>query len=342
MNTKDFINKYVELRSTYKTLAFKVSQILTEILEINNVNYHIITSRAKTIESFSEKIKKPKYDNPLEQLTDLAGIRIIGYVENDVLQISKLVEDIFQIDESNSLDKGKDLGIDKVGYKSVHYICSLPKNRIKLPEYSRFENLKFEIQIRTILQHSWAEIEHDKNYKFSGELPYEIQRRFKLLAGALEMADREFNQISEEIDKYSEKVKENTKKGDLEIPINSTSLKEFLKSKFEKAIEKGVLVPSFNSSRNLKDMLNELDDFGIETLEQLNNIIPKNLEEILIKYKDDGNFLGLVRTILMSSDLEKYFTHCHKNHWGNLSPDSEIILSELGVDVEKLLIYLKK
>ena len=213
MDNNIAINEFVRIRPQYQRLANKVALIVEELLELRKINFHAVTFRAKTVESFTEKIKKPKYKDPLNDLTDLAGIRIIGYVEDDVKQICQIIEELFDFDPNNSLDKSVELGVDKVGYKSVHYVCSLSKERIELPEYERFRNLKFEIQIRTILQHSWAEIEHDKNYKFSGELPPEIQRRFKLVAGSLELADREFNQLSSDIDKYAKSVKMSTEKG---------------------------------------------------------------------------------------------------------------------------------
>ena len=342
MNNSKHIEDYIEARSTYKILANKVEQIIKEVLEINNINFHMVTSRAKSIESFSEKIKKPKYDKPLEQLTDLAGIRIIGYVESDVNAISKLIEDIFLIDPENSLDKSNELGIDKVGYKSIHYVCQLEKSRTKLPEYSRFKELSFEIQIRTILQHSWAEIEHDKNYKFTGTLRKDIQRRFKLLAGLLESADREFDSISNEIDNYAKSVSENTVKGELDIPINSTSLKEFLKTKFAKAVSQKNISPHFNGKRGEKMILKELADYQIETLMNLNEIIPVNLESLIIKNKDRGNFLGLVRTIMMADNLDKYLSSSHKGNWAALDLQTKLILKELNIDTQKIIKHLNK
>ena len=341
MNKEDIVNKYIEIRPVYKNLSNKLFLLIEEVLELNKVNYHAITYRAKTIESFSEKAKKPKYDDPLNQLTDLAGVRIIGYVESDVNKIAKLIEDLFDIDAENSLDKSSELGVDKVGYKSVHYVGSFSKARIKLPEYTRFKDLKFEIQIRTILQHAWAEIEHDKNYKFSGILPPEIQRRFKVLAGTLELADREFNQISNEIDEYSKNVKERTEKGNLNIPINSTSLRQYLESKFVRFVEQGKLEPTFVGAKNEMSIINELENFGISTLAELDNIINKDLN-IYFSEDEYENYLGLLRLLLLANDPEKYMSKSFKGQYGGLSSDHEIILKEFGVDVDKIKRKLKE
>ncbi|MEQ9299000.1 MAG: hypothetical protein RIF33_10570 [Cyclobacteriaceae bacterium] len=345
-NQQEDINKYISQRPNFKRLAEKVGQIIEELLELENINYHAVFYRAKTIDSFSEKIKNPKYNNPLEELTDLAGIRIIGYVEDDVEAISKIIERSFTIDPANSIDKSKDLGVDKVGYKSVHYVCALPSGRTALPEYFRFKNLKFEIQIRTILQHSWAEIEHDKNYKFTGELPPKIQRRFKLVAGNLELADREFNQLSRDIDEYAKEVAKSTEKGELEIDLNSTALKQYLATKFSKPIKEERILPTFNGSKNESIILRELRDFGLKTLSDLDQLITPRLENQVNKHVDEGNFLGLSRLFMLASDAQKYFSESWNNSWIALSHDHELMLKELNIDVdtinEHLLTMLNK
>jgi ppGpp synthetase/RelA/SpoT-type nucleotidyltranferase len=82
-----------------------------------------------------------------------------------------------------------------------------------------------------VLQHACAEIEHDRNYKFSGVLPTLLQRRLYSLAGLLEIVDREFVALASEVDRYSEEVAQKTKSGDLDIEVNTTSLMQFLPSK---------------------------------------------------------------------------------------------------------------
>lgn len=325
-----FVTQYIKLRPTFKLLGEKIASIIVEVLDINNINYHAVSNRSKTIESFSKKIDNPKYSEPLEQLTDLAGIRIVAYVEDDVKQICKIIEGLFEIDKTNSLDKGKELGEDKVGYKSVHFIGELSEDRTILPEYERFKSLKFEIQVRTILQHSWAEIEHDKNYKFSGELPTEIKRRFRLLAGTLELADREFNQLSIEIDSYSKDVKEKTEKGEFNIPLNSTSLKQFLLTRFNSSFVEG----TFNGSEYESQIIDELNTFGIDTIYDLNEIIPNNILTNLEKSNNKTNLLGLTRLILIIKDHEKYFEKSYRGDWKNFISTEKQFLEYYNIDVD--------
>lgn len=327
---------YSTNKHLFEKLASKVQSILIDILDENKIEYHIVSSRCKTIDSFSKKIENPKYNDRLE-FTDLAGIRIITYVEDSIPLISKIINENFNVDDENSLDKSDDLGLDKVGYKSVHFVAQLPDSRILLTEYKKFKDLKFEIQVRTILQHSWAEIEHDRNYKFAGNLPSKIQRRFKLLAGLLELADNEFNSISREIDQYSKEVKDKTIKGDLEISINSTSLKQFLSQKFSDIPESAIS----QTLHDGKQIIEELETFGIKTLKELDKIIPTDLKQKYKDFKINTSFTGIVRDIMIINDYQKYFQSVYRGDWWfESSGDDFLILKKYNLklnEIEKII-----
>jgi len=134
-----------------------------------------------------------KYKNPVDEITDLSAARIITYFLDTVEEIDRAVSEQFEIIEKG--DRSELLREDEFGYQSVHYLLRLKANRTELPEHKRFRGLSFELQVRTILQHAWAEIEHDIQYKSTEVIPREIRRRFKALAGVLELADREFQAI---------------------------------------------------------------------------------------------------------------------------------------------------
>jgi putative GTP pyrophosphokinase len=213
------VRTFAAQRPIYAALAEKVAATLEEVLQESGINVHSVTSRVKTPESYAEKLKRKGYKSP-DDVTDVAGIRVICYVETDVGRVCDVVKSAFVPDHAHSTDKTDDLGVDRVGYRSIHFTCALGRDRLALPEYKRFDGLLFEIQVRTILQHAWAEIEHDRNYKFSGVLPTQIQRRFAILAGTLEMADREFDSIAAEIDSYAEQIAREAAHGDLSAEVN--------------------------------------------------------------------------------------------------------------------------
>ncbi|CCU81185.1 RelA/SpoT [Halanaerobium saccharolyticum subsp. saccharolyticum DSM 6643] len=193
---------YEKERHKYLNLKAEVEVILREALKENDITFHSIESRVKSVNSFRNKALREKYENPVKEITDLVGIRIITLFEKEIHQISDIIKDLFKIDYERSEDKSDLLDADKMGYKSIHYIAELSSDKIAATELEGFAGVKFEIQIRSILQHAWAEIEHDRNYKFKGKLPKYLQRRFYALAGMLEIADREFNTLSEEVENF--------------------------------------------------------------------------------------------------------------------------------------------
>jgi ppGpp synthetase/RelA/SpoT-type nucleotidyltranferase len=328
------IEWYSANKSSFKTLAKKVEEILRENLDLNHITYHSISSRTKSIKSFEKKAKQDKYSNAVDEIKDMAGIRIITYLESEGLEVSKIVKQIFTIDPENSVDQSKLLRADKVGYRSDHYVATLDKDRCRLPEFKPYKGLPFEIQIRSLLQHAWAEIGHDRYYKFSGKLPTQLERRFYLISGMLEIADHEFVSISQEIDKYKENTIERLNKGDLNIEINSTSLKEYYVYKFQKLHAKKLVDFDFSTEDSLaKEVIQELEDLNIITLDQLDNIIPDNYENFVIDLKTAGNLAGLTREILMIHDAKAYFEEAWQKTWNGLHDPTDKLLEKYDVDI---------
>ena len=252
---KDYQDWYKKNKALYSACAETIERLIKTLLNESEIPYHSIGSRIKTEESFVNKCQKEKYKNPISEITDVCGLRIITYTNHDVGTIKELIEREFKIDKVNSIDKSKQMSDDQVGYLSIHYVATLNDNRAELAEYRTYRSIKFEIQIRTLLQHAWAEIEHDRNYKFSGELPSEIKRRFYLVAGSLELLDREFEQISEDIDKYAKEVRQEAENGNLDVLIDSTSLSEYLSIKFSDKVNGKTFV------NDDKTIISELQDF---------------------------------------------------------------------------------
>lgn len=196
------LEAYGAIRERYVRYANAVEAILR--MALREIPTHHISARAKDIERFAAKAAKPdpddplrpKYAEPLLQIEDLAGARVITYVLRALPLVEQVVQREFDVVERS--DKGEQL-IEKalVGYRSIHFIVQMKLERVKLLEYREFEGLRAEVQIRTILQHAWAEIEHDMRYKPAAEPNKTLSQRFTALAGLIEVGDREFDQINE-------------------------------------------------------------------------------------------------------------------------------------------------
>jgi putative GTP pyrophosphokinase len=227
---------YQRVRPQYEELAQAIKEILSDAFKAASINVASIEARGKTVESFGNKASEPadtdetqpKYPEPLKQITDLAGVRVITFFPRTIEYIDQIITSEFNVVER--IDK-RDILIreERFGYQSLHFLVKLKPTRTRLPEYSRFLQLVAEIQVRTILQHAWAEIEHDIQYKSVETIPVVIRRRFMVLSGLLELADREFQAVQDEDKRLRAAARVSIDAGRLgNVEITADSLKAYL------------------------------------------------------------------------------------------------------------------
>ena len=224
METLDFrcrliMDEYREALPVLKTMKDAVLAGLHKALERSGLVVTAVEARVKTEGSLADKLvrKGNKYAT-LSDITDLVGARIITYYTDDVDRIASMAEKLFEIDWANSVDKRKLHQLDSFGYNSLHYIC-------RLPDY----DFRFELQLRTTLQHAWAAINHDTGYKSGIEIPQEYMRRMNRLAGMLEMADDEFSRIRTELTDYRRRVQTLVQNGKLDdVLLDGDTFRSYL------------------------------------------------------------------------------------------------------------------
>lgn len=203
---------------------------LTESLLIrSNISYLTVSHRTKNRPDVIEKIERKGYRDPSKQLTDVSGIRIVVYFESDVIKVCELIQHAFRVDEANSRNRDEALSVNETGYRSTHYVCDVGLARSTLPEFEGMSDLKFEFQVRTILQHAWAELAHDRNYKLSSSLPRDMERQLYLYAGMLEIADKGFDELSLRIDNYAANLATQSSDHLMMANLDSVSLMAFVK-----------------------------------------------------------------------------------------------------------------
>jgi ppGpp synthetase/RelA/SpoT-type nucleotidyltranferase len=284
---EDILGAYDNNYDLYKTFATKLEHLIIEILEDKNINYHSVTSRVKTRDSFCNKLDKStdKY-KCFSDITDVAGARIITYFEDDVDRVANIIEHEFVIDKHNSIDKRLLLDPDRFGYLSLHHVVSLLPERCALTEYKRFPNLKAEIQTRSILQHAWAEIEHDLGYKSKQGIPRTIRRKFSRLAGLLELADKEFIEIRDDLRKYEEEVESQIERDPSLVTIDNVSLISFVKTnplvrKLDLQIEVVCGAQIEDEILNVDTHVERLYYFNITTISELERILAQHMDEVV-------------------------------------------------------------
>lgn len=196
----------------YKHLEKFVSERIHNVFANSGLMIHI-THRIKTIDSIKGKLeRKPNIYSNIYEINDILGFRVICYISSDLDLAAKIIADNFRVNWNRSKDKRKIIDARSFGYVALHYVCALPDTE------SELSDLWFEIQIKTILQHCWAEIEHDLGYKSEIEVPRNIRRSFSKAASLLETADDIFSYIRNSLIEYRIKIKqdiENDKIDDL-------------------------------------------------------------------------------------------------------------------------------
>jgi putative GTP pyrophosphokinase len=325
---------YKANRKRFEKLGRSLEALLRDLLYIEGVEFLTVESRAKTPTSFAGKIRRKRYFDPTTEITDLCGLRIITYLEVDVRRASDLVRKHFQIDATNSLDKSAALEVHEVGYRSVHFVCELSPERAAMPEYREYSGLRFEIQIRTVLQHAWAQIEHDRNYKLSTGLPDPLQRRLYLAAGLLEIADREFDLIAREVDEYSQSVAQKTASNDLDIDLNTPSLTSYFKERF------GDEYRLIDAPEARDAVLNELRVFGLTSLKDLAALLNEERLARIRRFNPKTTDIGLLRNAMMDMDLHRYFRDAWQEHWSGTDEGLVALLSDrYGEDVVNQVLH---
>ena len=219
-HSEAILHEYRENLPVFEKLRTTVPERIRTVFDETGIVVASIESRIKTEGSLAGKLelKGTKYVS-LADITDIFGVRIITFYTDDVDKVASVVERLFDVDWDNSVDKRKLHEIDSFGYLSLHYICSVPDCPYR-----------FEIQMRTILQHAWANMNHDTGYKSGVEVPKEYLRNMNRLAGMLELIDEQFSRIRTDINDYRRKVQSLVASGHLEdVPLDGDSYRSYLK-----------------------------------------------------------------------------------------------------------------
>ncbi len=213
------LEEYRRQRPVFERMQETIPAQVRSVFEEAGIIVASIESRIKEEKSLAGKLelKGAKYAS-LADITDIFGMRIITFYIDDVDKVASVVERLFDVDWDNSVDKRKLHEVDSFGYMSLHYIC-------RHPDFP----FRFEVQMRTVLQHAWANMNHDTGYKSGVEVPVEYLRNMNRLAGMLELADEQFSRIRSEITDYRRQVQSLVASGRLEeVPLDGDSFRSFL------------------------------------------------------------------------------------------------------------------
>ncbi|MER0216271.1 MAG: hypothetical protein DU481_08785 [Nitrosomonas sp.] len=289
----DVIRQYRELLPTYESFTFKLENLIADVLKVEGIRVHFTESRAKTPGSLKEKISRPgkSYDDPLNQIPDLVGIRVVLYYQDDIEKVGDLIKREFEVLEEERSHQISEYSPDQFGYLSVHYLIRLNKTRANLIEWKATGSFRAEIQVRTVLQHSWAAISHALQYKREGDVPISLRRKLFRLAGLFELADEEFMELRHAGTRLAEESREVVKRNNDLARLDAPVVREFISSslRFKEIMQSmrqiGFVFKTLDAPDDRHDYLGvvieEFERLGLSTIRDLNGLLAKNFGSYL-------------------------------------------------------------
>jgi mutator protein MutT len=208
---QDKVSKYEKEHLAYKAYADFLKAVLANACK-RMMPYAIIEARPKEIASFAEKVvrKQEKYHrDPGYDITDRCGARVVTQTTREKDMVCEYIRKHFLIDEANSIDKKSELKDDQFGYLGMHYVVQIKEGvremeGIPVDEavLTGAKGFKAEIQVKTMLEHAWANPLHDRLYKVALKVRPAMKRDAAGLMALIEDADARIGRLADQVDSF--------------------------------------------------------------------------------------------------------------------------------------------
>ncbi len=302
---KYYVDNYKILEQASEYYHSLLNSLVSDECEIQSISYRV-KEREECIGKFKRKYLKDLEEQGIpyeikDHITDLLGLRIVCLYENEIDKIREILESNFKVVEVTDKIKTLDSTDNQFGYKSLHIDLRLNDERKKLPEFKKFADIRFEVQIRTIIQDAWSVLDHKIKYKKS--IPADLKRRINRLAALFEIADDEFYNIKVGTLDFEDKVKTETNPNE---PLNVLSFLSIVSTYFPT-----YQFMSYKADGFVHELLylnNELSksELSKSLNENLEMVFRYNREIITASPANYLNPYTMIRHCLYMSDKEKY------------------------------------
>lgn len=220
--------EFAGMRSVLEDLIIEIKHALSEYIADSDIEIADILGRVKTEESFKEKCRLKYYEDPISEMLDLAGVRVVCLFDPDLERVVDILKANFQTLEIEN--KATSLGTDVMGYQGHHCIVQLGES-FSGPRYNKLLKFKCEIQVRTVLQDAWSQISHKLVYKTEDEVPIKLRRRLNNVSSMIEIAQEVFDTLRSETHEYIDEINQDDF-GLYQSPIDIHTLEKYTNEAF--------------------------------------------------------------------------------------------------------------
>lgn len=211
MSEEEFLERYNEEKSMYKKFGEYIREIVIKQLrtqvDICSFLKIPVDIRLKDEKSLINKAfyRGKKYQNPYEDITDKVGLRFVVLLAKDIEIIKDVLinETSWTVSIDRDYEEEREAFPDVFTYQSVHCILYNKEDRI-IDNINVQQGITCEIQIRTLLQHSYSELTHDRVYKNKTVTKPEVNRKIARSMALIETTDQIFEEVDEAISKNDE------------------------------------------------------------------------------------------------------------------------------------------
>jgi ppGpp synthetase/RelA/SpoT-type nucleotidyltranferase len=193
------VEAYASERPAYEELAEILGTRLQRGLDAQGLETSV-SWRAKKVDSFVKKALRKGYDDPLEQIGDKAGVRVIVHYLADVPRVEALVRELCHVDRRES--KLDALAYDELGYLGVHFDVRLKAEVLTGAAMPGLDERRAEIQVHTKAQSAWAVVSHELLYKSAVQAPDDLRRAITRLVALVELFDAEVARFREAVESH--------------------------------------------------------------------------------------------------------------------------------------------
>lgn len=266
--SRDLSNRLAQFSALREEADFIVRGEISK----SSIKTHLIESRVKELASILRKAEIDRKPNPLDELTDIVGLRIICLFKSDLKRIDEILRNAFVIVEFDDRVSGSS---DTFGYMSHHYLARM-KPEYSGPRYESINAIVFEIQVRTLCMHAWAAVSHHLDYKGDWDVPADLKKSLNALSALFYVADDQFELFSNARATFLSAIAESSKPDRLDQEINFDTLDAYLKEKYPDN--------EHSDARSISEFVRELAQAGIRDLRTL-DVLLNSSEEAYARYK---------------------------------------------------------